>query len=771
MAGWLLKPNSLVLPGRLPGFNPNHLASSGLHKGTGLSWISKGANGQNLLNGAKGTVVGTAANIVGKIFSPLGMTTGFVAANTNALSYSGNTTTNNTSATFAAMFYTTTLTLGPIVTNSSTSSGVGAGFSTTGALNTWNFSKGENTDGTITIAVNTPYFVIWSISPATVNFLTLNLTNGKITTQTLANSIVPTAPNGTYQIGANSGDADFPTVNIAAAMFSPIYLSIAQMRQWAQDPWAFWYPHTQLETLDWIDSPNLLGLPYNQYDWPLPQSPVRLEQTIAQNFLLPYRTPPLVPLPFDYPLNPGPPRPDGTFIAGPIPPTVVQAPFNQYDWALPKAALQPAQSWTAQFPLTLIGQDALPHNQYDWPLPKVAPPPGPTIAFSFPRPLIGQDNLPALNRDWPLPQRPPTPSFTWTWQYNANLIGKDVLPRNQYDWPLPTQQRRPDATWSFFFQPPASTTQPFNQYDWPLPRIAPALPFTWTWQYNLNLIGQDALPHNQYDWPLPQVQGRPDATWSFFLKPTAVVVALPFNQYDWALPRSAQPLPYSWAWSTVSLIGMDVLPFRQSDWPPPRSPYRPDATYIFAPPTPGFLLAPFRQQDWPLTARAPLLPSGQASGFPPTLVGQDKLPFNQYDWPLPSIYARRDGTYVQFIIPSVSVFPFNQYDWPLPRTSALPPFSWTAQFPSVLIGKDALPHNQYDWPLTRTPAPIAFNLTASFNLNLIGQDVLPHNQYDWPLPRGPSYPLIPVPTGNINLFQPPIIVSVAKIYISSSYIQ
>jgi hypothetical protein len=819
MSKWLFKTNSLVFPGRLPGFNPNHLASGGIIKGTGLSWISKGANGQNLLNGAKGTVVGTAANIVGKIFSPLGMTTGFVAANTNSLSYSGNTTTNNTSATFAAMFYTPTLTTGPYITNSSGSSGIGAGVSSAGALINSNFGQGGS-GGAATIVVNTPYFAIWSISPSNINYLTLNLNNGKVTTQSVANSVVPTAPNGTYQIGSNSGDADFSTVNIAAAMFSPNYLSIAQMRQWAQDPWAFWYPHTQLETLDWIDSPNL-GLPHNQYDWPLPKAPLQPERTIAQNFLLPYPTPPLVPLPFDYPLNPGPPRPDGTFIAGPIPPTVAQAPFNQYDWALPRANALPVQSWTAQFPLALIGKDALPHNQYDWPLPRSQPTPGPTITQSFPLALIGQDKLPALNRDWPLPQRPAMPGFTWTWQYNANLIGKDVLPRNQYDWPLPTAQRRPDATWSFFFQPPTSTTQPFNQYDWPLPRTAAALPFTWTWQYNANLIGQDALPHNQYNWPLPNAPTRPDATyiftpptpgfllapfrqqdwpltrsapllpfgqasgfplallgqdalpfrqqdwpnprlafrpdgtWLFTPIPPTGVVQAPFNQYDWPLPRTSAVLPYTWSWSSVGLIGLDVLPFRQQDWPNPRAFARPDAPYIFTPPTPGFLLAPFRQQDWPLPRAVPLLPFGQASSFPLTLIGQDLLPFNQFDWPLGRVAFRPDGTFILSPNPpSAQLYPFNQYDWPLPRTYALPPASWTVQFPLVLSGQDALPFRQQDWPLTRIPAPIAFGLAASFPLVLIGLDALPFRQQDWPNPQVAPRPFFSL-TWNTILLLPP----------------
>jgi hypothetical protein len=384
-----------------------------------------------------------------------------------------------------------------------------------------------------------------------------------------------------------------------------------------------------------VDNP----LPFNQYDWPLPKVAIQPERTIAQNFLLPYPTI-LLPVPFDWSLDTQPFRPDATWISAPIPVTAaVQFPFNQYDWPLPKVPAQPAQNWTLQFPLELIGKDVLPHNQYDWPLQRQQPIPGPTIAQSFPLELIGQDKLPALNRDWPLPQRPLPPAFTWTWQYNLNLVGKDVLPHNQYDWPLP------------------------------------------------------------------------------------------------------------------------------------KAPTRPDATHVFTPPTPGFLLAPFRQQDWPLTRIPPLLPFGQTTAFPLTLIGKDALPFRQQDWPLPSQPPRPNATWLQFVIPpAAQLYLPVPFDWSLEAQPFRPDATWISA-PVPVTAAVQFPFNQFDWPLPRTAAPIAFNLTASFNLNLIGQDQLPHNQYDWPLPRGPQFPPVFLPTSNINLYQPPITVSVPKVYISSSYIQ
>jgi hypothetical protein len=251
MAGQLFKTNPLIFPGRLPGFNPNHLASRGLVKGTGLSWVSRGANGTNLLNGAKGTVVGTATNIVSNYDGIIGRSTGFTSANHNALNYSGNATTNNTSLTFAAVFKTPALIVSDLITNSSASSGIAANLTATGQLSIAYTSVNSVNWGSNVISINTPYFAIWSVSVATINWLLLNLNTGKILTVSVANTNTPVAPNGTFGIGANSGDADWSTSNIAAAMIGPSFLSIAQMRQWAQDPWAFWYPRTQ----------DILGLP------------------------------------------------------------------------------------------------------------------------------------------------------------------------------------------------------------------------------------------------------------------------------------------------------------------------------------------------------------------------------------------------------------------------------------------------------------------------------------------------------------------------------
>lgn len=50
------------------------------------------------------------------------------------------------------------------------------------------------------------------------------------------------APNGTYGIGNNVGSSREFNGFIAAAMVGADYLAIPQLLQWAENPWAFWYP-------------------------------------------------------------------------------------------------------------------------------------------------------------------------------------------------------------------------------------------------------------------------------------------------------------------------------------------------------------------------------------------------------------------------------------------------------------------------------------------------------------------------------------------------
>lgn len=280
---------------------------------------------------------------------------------------------------------------------------------------------------------------------------------------------------------------------------------------------------------------------------------------------------------------------------------------------------------------------------------------------------------------------------------------------------------------------------------------------SWTWNYNLNLIGQDKLPFRQQDWPLtPDI--REPRTWLAGFRPDRIK---PFNQQDWPVPIAPQQPALSWTASyNLNLIGQDRLPFRQQDWPLTPD-VREPRTWLQ-----GFRadrIKPFNQQDWPVPI-APQQPAySWTASYNLNLIGKDQLPFRQQDWPLtPDIREARTWIQGFNIQAQVTAAPFNQLDWPNPTAPQQPLYGMTASFNLNLIGQDKLPFRQTDWPITpdirepRTwlqgfstnrlkpfnqqdwPVPIApqqpaYGMTASYNPNLIGQDVLPFRQQDWPL--------------------------------------
>jgi len=134
---------------------------------------------------------------------------------------------------------------------------------------------------------------------------------------------------------------------------------------------------------------------------------------------------------------------------------------------------------------------------------------------------------------------------------------------------------------------------------------------TWTWQYNPNLIAQDAFPPGQRITDLPPRDfDRILQTWNSPLNlPLGVAPQTPFAQYDWPLPRpGGQPDRSFIAVFPLPLVGQDRLPagYRAYDLPP-RAFEHPNQNRTFT------------------------------ATFPPELVGQDRLPNRQMDWPLPTI--------------------------------------------------------------------------------------------------------------------------------------
>lgn len=190
--------------------------------------------------------------------------------------------------------------------------------------------------------------------------------------------------------------------------------------------------------------------------------------------------------------------------------TVAQAPFAQYSWPMPNAPAALTRTWASWYPLSLIGQDALPERQTDWPNPQTPRPAHQAHQDWYKLSLIGQDALPFRQSDWPVPKvNPPSMELRSWLQSSLNLLLQiiQLKPFAQLDWPNPlrVEWRIREQGWiqGAFIALSAIIVRPFAQFDWPLgPRrqhrdqsMAQGFPPT--------LIGQDLLPFRQSDWPLP----------------------------------------------------------------------------------------------------------------------------------------------------------------------------------------------------------------------------------------------------------------------------
>jgi len=520
----------------------------------------------------------------------------------------------------------------------------------------------------------------------------------------------------------------------------------------------------------------------------------------------------------------------------------IGGPFNQYDWQLSPAhytdrtdrfwALQAQSTW---IPLLETNKEFRPPLRG---LPDQPPPPNAfqSWTWSYNQNLIGQDRMiVGAQRTELAPGQLPydlTRLFTWQWglnlplyylatsrnlnlvgviaddlppafsiprpidptwlaSYNKNLVGQDQMVTGEQVTDRPTLPTLPALSYTFQFQALLTAIRPFNQFDWPTPISAPRLDQTWTWRYNLNLIGQDKLPFAQHDWPLPIPPWRLDQYWQqtfYFLGNVDFSTNKQFRGIWRSLPdQPAQPLQQQSAFPNYLLLQPPVVTYiiRQSDWPNPTQPYRIDQTWAASynlnligqdrmiagarstelPPRDfarlfqtwintvslALVTAPpdLNQQvhifDYPNPRGAE--PDWRRSwefSYNRNLIGQDQLPFRQQDWPLTPVPQRAAEWIQQTALVLTAVQrPFVQSDWPLPQVPQGAIQTWINTIGLALTAK---PFNQQDWP---NPTPFARDPTlstiaASYNRNLIGQDRLPNRQQDWPLPAPAPQPLLQI---------------------------
>ena len=230
----IIRPSPFAYPGTSPRLDTSHFAARGIQ----FSGIPFGAGFISLATGGLLTKAGSPTS---KVLSSIGPTAVFAGGGTtDAWRFTGNST-NFTSSTVAAMILFDSISTNQFIfANANNSTGLALNVAGTGNLQWTMFGVVARSSG-ILLSAGVPYFVIASQNTGAIDFLAMRLDNGVIATASTASG-TPAAPNGTYQIG-NGPATTTPIIGqIAAVMFSSEYMSPQMQRQWASDPWSFWYP-------------------------------------------------------------------------------------------------------------------------------------------------------------------------------------------------------------------------------------------------------------------------------------------------------------------------------------------------------------------------------------------------------------------------------------------------------------------------------------------------------------------------------------------------
>lgn len=244
----LLRGNRLAFPNRNPGFDPTHPAANGMANGYGASVIAASGNLIELLSGAVCSLGSSASAATVN----LGPTVKF-ASSGSACSLAGRKASGTAATiTFAAIIQFVSLgsSYQTLITGLNSSGNLVFSVDNSSAI----VYLGANVGG-ITISAGIPYFLAFSVSGNSFAQVALNLKNGSILTNSGSNSRSITSNNSTVYFGASSASSQNSNCYMAAAMYSPAYLSLPQLLAWAADPWAFWYPITYFDSLDWLKAP------------------------------------------------------------------------------------------------------------------------------------------------------------------------------------------------------------------------------------------------------------------------------------------------------------------------------------------------------------------------------------------------------------------------------------------------------------------------------------------------------------------------------------
>jgi hypothetical protein len=111
--------------------------------------------------------------------------------------------------------------------------------------------------------VGVPYFAAVSAQSGLQNAILVDLTTGRTYTGIAATTMGSYANGAVFPVGSGGGWSA-GTAYIAAAMMGSGFLTLPQLRAWAADPWAFWYPQPQLSLMASALKAIAGGTQYNQ---------------------------------------------------------------------------------------------------------------------------------------------------------------------------------------------------------------------------------------------------------------------------------------------------------------------------------------------------------------------------------------------------------------------------------------------------------------------------------------------------------------------------
>src|SRR5258708_18892559 len=269
-------------------------------------------------------------------------------------------------------------------------------------------------------------------------------------------------------------------------------------------------PINYIRLLDYGWSQNLLettlgniNVPFKQLDWPNPRY-ITWDRFWAQS---PAQTQIQVISEFNWQLVPGPQYLTPSLTSSGLSlTTVVQNPFNQNDWPLPKIYQPLLQTWSQS--LNLFYQSEI---------------------------------FPFVQTDYPNPQR-----ITWYKDWSLNLLQNTLQPAfqapfNQFDWPLPRTHQPIQQFWSESGNVQLPFPTPFFQnIDANTPVIVQ--PIDATWLQNLSeFLQSNTFPFSQTDWKSPY----PVYWYEDYNQNLVVYLPVgikPFNQSYWPLTGSLQPI-------------------------------------------------------------------------------------------------------------------------------------------------------------------------------------------------------------------------------------